>query len=35
MEFLQVMQTVGALGAIVMILVGSDWVKDFLLSRIR
>ena len=35
MEFLQVMQTIGALGAIMLILLGSDWVKGFLLSRVR
>ena len=35
MEFLQFVQTAAALGAITMILIGSDWVKQFLLGRVK
>ena len=35
MEFLQILQTVAGLVAIAMILVGSDWLKRFLLNYIR
>ena len=35
MEILKILQTVAGLVAIAMILVGSDWVKRYLLSTIR
>ena len=35
MESLQIVQTAAALGAITMILIGIDWLKQLLLGRVR